>query len=125
MKFMEGGPTWAPRIELPRPTAAEFERGDHSEIETLVTGAKDLVEETCLLAHEFGHYGSPYAQYEEVMERRSKGRELITREEADAIREEERRAWDEAERVLRELGFTEWHRFREVSQRNLKSYDEV
>lgn len=85
------------------PSGAVFLKSNMSDQERIV-----------LLAHEIGHAIDLYENYNGDVERYR----------AENVLQKEQMAWDHAERLLCDFGFTEWERFYDHKSEGLNSYVE-
>jgi hypothetical protein len=114
---------WNDTLEWPRIYIRRPERQDT---------AGPAVEETCVLAHEFGHYRSyqnlGFAEYERILkcrldaEAEIDGYEKLSEADRGMIWEEEVRAWALGRAELAANDFVWWEEFERVKEASLETY---
>lgn len=116
-----------PHIRLVR-TASQSDfvpQRRNKDVDAFVNSSTELVYEICILAHEFGHHFStgPDAQlYDRLAQQRRLSPERVNADEGRAIFREEKRAWVNARKNLKRLGFQEWDAFKSQRSQGLSSY---
>jgi hypothetical protein len=90
------------------------------------------IDETCTLAHEFGHCDAyrriGFAKYDQRQKWRAQaesekdGWKKLSEAERQILWTDEVEAWETGQRVLAELGFTWWEQFEDIKERCLSTY---
>lgn len=80
---------------------------------------KEVIGAEIVVAHELGHYFDMVYRFNGSPEKA--GAERMTRQ---GVLHQEEVAWEYAERILRELGYSDWDNFHEKKEISLKSYEE-
>ncbi len=110
------------------------------DVGTFLDGARNLICECCIVAHEYGHHliGEATGDADAYMHRTSEIRWKFDNNaegrpddwvlveprlsDADAFYDDEFRAWEVARVEIRAVGFASWRAFEEVRAERLKSY---
>lgn len=114
----------APRIRILRPTGRFFHAmPEGAELDAVMSGASNIDEEICVIAHELGHHHFPEEGTEEIRERLNSARESVTEDERRAVYRDEVFAWDWGRTLLTELAHPDLPYFETVRAKMLKTYE--